>query len=99
MKINLAIYYPSNYEVNVIHFFSHELSKKFNISLPVIEQKNKMHFSLWKKNNVLKINKYGMLEPEKLSGQIKPNIILVPYVAYDKYKNSLGYGEDFMIAF
>ena len=94
-KINLAIYYPSNYEVNVIHFFSSELSKKFNISLPIIKNKNKMHFSPWKNHNVLKINRYGMLEPEKLSDQIKPNIILVPMLAYDKYKNRLGYGGGF----
>ena len=54
-----------------------------------------MHFSLWKNHNVLKINKYGMLEPEKLSSRIKPNIILVPLLAYDKYKNRLGYGGGF----
>ena len=37
-----------------------------------------MNFFPWKKNEVLKVNKYGMLEPIK-SKQNIPDIMLVPF--------------------
>ena len=67
--------------------------KKFNFLLPVIE-KNSMNFYKWKKNDVLLLNKYGIPEPTK-SSRVKPDIILVPLLAYDKSKNRLGYGKGF----
>ena len=36
-----------------------------NLLLPVIEENNSMNFFPWKKNEVLQVNKYGMLEPIK----------------------------------
>ena len=53
-----------------------------------------MNFYLWKKNEVLTINKYGMLEPFK-SKMIIPDIILVPLLAFDKSKSRLGYGKGY----
>ena len=53
-----------------------------------------MNFFPWKKNEVLIINKYGMLEPIK-SKQIIPNIMLVPLLTFDKKKFRLGYGKGF----
>ena len=53
-----------------------------------------MDFYEWKKKDVLKVNKYGILEPLK-SKPITPNIILVPLLAFDKFKNRLGYGKGF----
>ena len=53
-----------------------------------------MNFFSWKKNEVLQVNKYGMLEPFK-SNQNVPDIMLVPMLAYDNYKYRLGYGKGF----
>ena len=53
-----------------------------------------MHFYEWKKKDVLNVNKYGILEPLK-SKAITPNIILVPLLAFDKFKNRLRYGKGF----
>ena len=53
-----------------------------------------MHFYEWKKKDVLNVNKYGILEPLK-SKPITPNVILVPLLAFDKFKNRLGYGKGF----
>ena len=46
-----------------------------------------MHFYSWEKNNVLKINRFGMLEPALLSNYIMPEVMLVPLLAYDKNNN------------
>ena len=65
-----------------------------NILLPIIENNNTMNFFPWKKNDILLINKYGMLEPIKSKINI-PNVILVPLLVYDKNKYRLGYGKGF----
>ena len=46
------------------------------------------------KNDILKVNRYGILEPFK-SSKVTPNIALVPLLAFDKQKNRLGYGKGF----
>ena len=57
--------------------------------------KNKIiHFSKWKKNEVLTVNKFGMLEPTKSKIRI-PNLMLVPLLVFDKGKYRLGYGKGF----
>jgi 5-formyltetrahydrofolate cyclo-ligase len=89
----LSLYYPSNYEVNVLGLF--QLIKKIKILLPVTKPNNQMNFVEWQYLDPLKVNKFGMLEPclEKKS-QI-PNIMLVPLLAFDSNNNRLGYGKGF----
>ena len=53
-----------------------------------------MNFYSWKKNDILSVNKYGILEPIKTK-KVIPDIILVPLLAFDKNKNRLGYGKGF----
>ena len=90
----IALYYPSNFELNVLKFLENDFMKNKNILLPAIERKNNMNFYLWKKNQPLFVNKFGMLEPEKTSIKT-PNLILVPILAFDKHKYRLGYGKGF----
>ena len=53
-----------------------------------------MEFYLWSKKEPLVINKYGI--PEPTSEKTKyPDILLVPFVAYDKNLNRIGYGGGF----
>ena len=54
-----------------------------------------MQFYEWKKNNILKINQFGMLEPAFLNEHIVPDIMLLPLLAYDNQNNRLGYGGGF----
>ena len=46
------------------------------------------------KNDILLVNKFGILEPIKSKAKV-PDIILVPVLAYDKNKYRLGYGKGF----
>ena len=54
-----------------------------------------MEFYQWNNKEILKINRYGMLEPFLQFNQIIPDIMLVPLLAYDNKKNRLGYGKGF----
>ena len=93
-NFKLALYYPSSFEVNTLKLLEISYVSKQQLSLPVIGENNTMNFFLWKKNEVLKVNKYGMLEPIKTMQNI-PNVILVPLLAFDNNKYRLGYGKGF----
>ena len=93
-SIIIALYYPSNFELNVLKvlelkYFSHQ-----TILLPVAEKNNLINFYQWKKNDVMIVNKFGMLEPIKAKAKI-PDIIIVPLLAFDKEKYRLGYGKGY----
>ena len=46
------------------------------------------------KNELLFVNKFGMLEPAKTHVKV-PDVILVPILVYDKKKYRLGYGKGY----
>ena len=92
--IKIALYYPSNFELNVFKIIEFNNILAQDILLPVIDKNNHMNFFSWKKNDVLFINKFGILEPTKAQVKV-PDIILVPILAFDKNKYRLGYGKGF----
>ena len=53
-----------------------------------------MDFYEWSFDDPLKINRYGIPEPNSKK-LIYPDIILVPLVAFDKNLNRLGYGAGY----
>ena len=83
-KLSIAGYYPSNFEVNILDFLCQAYKKNFKVGLPVIKKDYKMVFKYWIPNEPLYVNKYGILEPKKQNITFKPDIILVPLVAYDR---------------
>jgi len=93
-NLKLALYYPSNFELNVLKFLENDYIKNKNVLLPAIERKNKMNFYSWEKNQALIVNQFGMLEPNKTKIKI-PNLMLIPILAFDKHKYRLGYGKGF----
>ena len=93
-KINKKIiggYYPVNFEIDDLPLLKKFEKSKFNISLPVIKKNFQMDFYKWSFSEILKVNKYGIPEPET-KNIVYPDILLVPLVAFDKNLNRLGYG-------
>jgi 5-formyltetrahydrofolate cyclo-ligase len=84
-------YYPVNFEVDDLELLKKLQVKKFDISLPVIKKNFKMDFYRWSFLDPLKINKYGIPEPETQI-IVYPDILLIPLVAFDEKLNRLGYG-------
>ena len=84
-------YYPVNFEIDSLTLLKKFKKKKFNISLPVIKKKFQMDFHSWSFSEPLKINKYGIPEPEN-KNIVYPDILLIPLLAFDKNLNRLGYG-------
>ena len=92
--MKIALYYPSNGELNVLKILEFKKILTKETLLPVIDRNNLMNFFSWKQNEVLFVNEFGILEPAKSKAQI-PDLILIPLLAYDKYKYRLGYGKGF----
>ena len=92
--IKIALYYPSNFELNILKLLELNNISSQDILLPVIDKNCLMKFFSWKKNDVLFVNKFGMLEPAKTQAKI-PDIMLIPILAFDKRKYRLGYGKGF----
>ena len=93
-NLKLALYYPTSFEINVLKLLENKYMNNKNILLPAIEENNRMNFFPWKKNHVLLVNKFGILEPYKTKFKI-PNLILLPILAFDRNKYRLGYGKGF----
>ena len=94
-KPSIAGYFPTNFEVNVLDFLYQANKKNFKVGLPVIKKDYKMTFKYWVPNEPLYVNKYGILEPKKQNITFKPDIILVPLVAFDKNLNRIGHGKGY----
>jgi len=94
-KINIAAYYPSNYEVNILNFIQQASKKNFKIALPVIKAAGKMSFKSWCYKDPLYVSKFGTLEPLNTKKEIIPDLVMVPIAAYDNQLNRVGYGKGY----
>ena len=94
-KITIAGYYPSNHEVNILKFLNQAQKKSFKIVLPVIKSSTSMVYKPWIFNDPLYVNKYGILEPNKVKKKIIPDLVMVPLVAFDNKLNRIGYGKGY----
>ena len=84
-------YYPVNFEVDDLTLLRKFKKNKFIISLPVIKKNFQMDFYPWSFSEPLKINRYGIPEPET-KNIVYPDVLLIPLLAFDKNLNRLGYG-------
>ena len=91
IKKSIGGYFPVNYEVDDLEILKEFAKKNYQISLPVIKKNFHMNFYKWSFNDPLRINQYGIPEPNSKK-LIYPDIILVPLVAFDNNLNRLGYG-------
>ena len=92
----IGLYYPSNYEFNILKLISNFKNSKTIFLLPKILDGNFMKFVEWREKDTLTVNKFGIPEPfETKKNSYLPDVVLVPLVAFDSYKNRLGYGKGF----
>ena len=99
-KINLSKnkiiggYFPINYEFDCLQILKRFYANGYDISLPIIKRNYQLDFYKWSPDDPLTISSFGIPQPLKLK-KVYPDIIFVPMVAFDKYKNRIGYGGGF----
>lgn len=94
-KVFIALYYPSNYEINILKIVKDLKKIKAITLLPKIKDKNLLKFEEWNSKDILITNKFGIPEPIETQKSYVPDIVLVPLLAFDKKMNRLGYGKGF----
>ena len=87
----IGAYFPINYEIDCFEIFKQLEKSGHKISLPITKKGNKMDFFEWSFKQPLLIGKIGIPEPYSKK-KVYPDILLVPLVAFNKYKFRLGYG-------
>ncbi len=87
----IGCYYPVNFEANIIELIQKLQKNNFLIGLPVVRKNFEMDFYEFKEYDPLLINNLGIPEPKKMN-KIKPNILLIPLVAFSRNMNRIGYG-------
>ena len=87
-------YFPINFEFDCLQILKKFNLKGYSISLPIIKSNHQMDFYEWNINDPLSISSFGIPQPIKLK-KVYPDILFVPIVAFDKYRNRIGYGGGF----
>ena len=87
----IGAYFPINYEIDCLEILKQLEKSGHKISLPITKKGNKMDFFEWSLKEPLLIGKIGIPEPYSKK-KVYPEILLVPLVAFNKYKFRLGYG-------
>ena len=90
----VGIYWPMLYELDTRPLIKLLLEKKIEILLPTIFL-NQLKFLQWKLDDTLIFNKLKFYEPQQSSLEKKPELILVPMLAFDNRGFRLGYGKGF----
>lgn len=90
-NIVIGAYYPINYEIDCFEILKKLNKSGYKISLSVTKKNYEMDFFHWSFDDPLYLGKKGIPEPDKIK-KVYPDVLLVPLVAFDKYKYRLGYG-------
>ena len=84
-NIKIGGYVPINYEIDSLIILKQLEKSGHKISLPITSKGSKMDFFEWAAKDPLLIGKIGIPEPLPKK-KVYPDILLVPLVAFNKYK-------------
>ena len=94
-KDKVSGYFPVRGEVDILPFIEFLSKNKNLVCMPLIKKANHhLLFKSWKNGQEMFKDKFNILTP--INGKFsRPNIMLIPLLAFDKKKNRLGYGGGF----
>ncbi len=94
LSTKVGLYWPMKYELDTRPLIKTLLEKKINLCLPTIIN-NSLVFKSWNNTHTLEYNYYKFYEPNKKALSLKPDIIIVPLLAFDDVGYRIGYGKGF----
>ncbi|PIR39190.1 MAG: 5-formyltetrahydrofolate cyclo-ligase [Alphaproteobacteria bacterium CG11_big_fil_rev_8_21_14_0_20_39_49] len=91
----VSAYYPANNELGTLELLKQLSSKGIATCLPVITGRDlPLDFKKWQYGDKLIQSSFFKLQ-EPYGEIVQPDIIIVPFIAFDKKLNRLGYGGGF----
>jgi len=89
----IASYFSVNSEIQTENLNNKIIILKKNLCLPIVESKNKsLLFRIFNKETKMIKGKFQIMEHEKKSINVSPDLLLVPCVAFDTLGYRMGYG-------
>ena len=88
---SIGAYYPINYEIDCLQILKKLEQSGLSISLPVVKKNCQMDFFQWSFDQPLRVGRMSVPEPFA-NKKVYPDVLIVPLVAFDKFKYRLGYG-------
>ncbi|MCB9989059.1 MAG: 5-formyltetrahydrofolate cyclo-ligase [Rhodospirillales bacterium] len=92
----IALYWPKGREFDPTGLLDHLLREGWTCALPVIEKdKRALSFARWDETIPLIEGPFGIMQPatEEADCWVEPDIICVPFLAFDRRGHRLGYGK------
>lgn len=99
----IGLYWPHNTEINTLPILEQSITLNKRCYLPILhpDEDNSLLFMPYDQNTVLKLNKYGIPEPEFHGDYTKTlvieelSIMFIPLVAFDTNGYRLGMGKGY----
>lgn len=93
---NIAIFWPMGNEIDT-RLLMRDLERAgYTILLPrVVAPATPLAFHQWGEGDPLEVSSFGVYEPFKEAPIVRPDVVLVPLLAFDKAGYRLGYGGGF----
>jgi 5-formyltetrahydrofolate cyclo-ligase len=90
----VAGYWPIRDEADVRPLMAALAARGHSLALPRIDGRE-LAFHVWQEGGAVEVNAYGIAEPVASGKPLKPDLILVPLLAFDAGGHRLGYGGGF----
>lgn len=88
----IATYCPKGKEFDALCVAEAAITRDIRAALPIVEKDTRiLKFAAWDKECEMKPNKYGIQEPAGTE-ELVPDIIIVPFLAFDRRGTRLGQG-------
>ncbi len=88
----VAAYWPKGREFDVRVIIDDCLQRHIPLALPIIPKQGRvMQFALWRDGDPLVTNSFNVPEPQG-GNPVLPDIVIVPFLAFDRRGHRLGYG-------
>ena len=92
----ISAYYPYKSEINVLSLLERLHAEGRRLALPVVvAPEMPLVFRPWSPGDELETSSLNILEPPASAGQVEPDVLLVPLLAFDRHGYRLGYGGGF----
>jgi len=97
----VAVYFAYGHEADLRHVIGLARRHGCELYLPVIThfRHNRMRFVRYRGDSVMRVNRYGIAEPQARHGEtiaaLRLDLVLLPLVAFDDHGSRLGSGAGF----
>lgn len=89
-------YWPGRSELDIRPLMERLHRAGHPIGLPIVQGRGKpLIFRLWSPGAALEPKAFGLLEPPASAPEITPEVLLVPFLAFDREGYRIGYGAGY----